>query len=415
MMQPKSWWTSIVAAAFALLCAAANAGAEGPQLIASASGSCAWGSDDRGSGVPEPKFPAQPGNYPASLLRITVDGVSGRAGITSGVWGRFSAEDVTAGEVLWTTIDPTEAGTTWGGMVWCASQRGVAASATFDWFTIPVAPASFAGTARAEHSSQVAFTPPQAGQYRVSVGVSQGAVEVYGLGGSKFDVVSSATRDINVVDSSKPYEMTLVGLDGPPARWSLDVVPLPVAVADFAVSPRAARQGAVLTIGYALSGQATISARVLDPGNEPVRLLADSLSVKTGKHSLRWDGIDASGREVRSGVYSIELVVSDATGQTQIKTAQVTLDNTPPAITLPAKRKIGPKRAIVAKVADGLAGIKKATLIINGRQVARAGPDGKIIYRPSAGWPRKTRLHARVTATDRLGNTATRAKTLRVR
>lgn len=399
------------AAITAALALPSTAHADDPQPIATATGACAV-TGDNWSAYTDVNFPAQPVNYERSLVRITMNGAAGQS---SASFGGASGTGVhAAGEVAWTPVSDVRAGRVLYGSVSCR-ERGASAAATFEWMTQPTTPVSFSGVTGPGSYSIVAFDAPAEGQYRVAINVAQGAVKVseHYWETNGFEVASGATRDFTYQAGAQ--RLTVRALEGPPARWSVAVVALPVAVTDFVIAPNAARQGTMLNIGYALSGQATVTARVLDPAGQPVRALAEQLAVESGERSLRWDGIDSNGREVPSGVYTVELTVSDATGQPQVKTAQVTLDNTPPEVKLPQARKLGRKRAIVATISDTFSPIKKAALIVNGRRVARPGPDGKIIYRPRHGWPRKTKVRATVTATDRLDNTASVSKTFRIR
>ena len=68
-------------------------------------------------------------------------------------------------------------------------------------------------------------------------------------------------------------------------------------------------------IGYYLEGPASrVTVQVFDAAGQPVRILTDS-SPDAGNGSVLWDGEDAEGRQVGSGVYHIVPTAVDGQGQ----------------------------------------------------------------------------------------------------
>jgi hypothetical protein len=177
------------------------------------------------------------------------------------------------------------------------------------------------------------------------------------------------------------------------------------------VAPAVARPGAILTGRYTISGDTNMSAQVSGPQGV-VRVLAQNLRVSAGERSLTWDGLDANGRPVGSGVYTLELRSLDPAGHSASGQATVTLDGTRPTIALnkPARR----ARGLVVRTRDAHTAVRQTTLQINGRTIMRRAGGGTITYRPRRGW-KPSRYRVLVRATDVVGNVATRSRTFRIR
>ena len=394
-----------LAAGGLLAVGAAAAHADPPALISSASAACATAPDGRQSQVAS--LPAYTSAYPQTLNRITVNSSSGL-----NAWANWWISSVTApGDVWWEVGGSARPGTLPDSAVVECSDGG-AMNATFDKLAVPSTPTSFFGAMTPRPRSQqltstLAFNAPLAGTYRLSFDVTQGAISYKGS-----TISSHLDQDINT--DAGEQRISVSTLDGPQARYTISVVALPVTVSNFAVQPNLAKQGAPLKIPYTLSGDATVTIRVLDAAGQPVRVLADQLAASRGDRSVRWDGIGLNGAPVPDGVYTIDLTVNDATGQPHGATAAVTLDRTAPAITMPSR--VSRARAIVVPVADPTSGLRSAVLRVNGRAVARAVPaEGRIIYRPRGGFRRGARLRVTVTATDKANNTATVTRRYRAR
>ena len=74
-------------------------------------------------------------------------------------------------------------------------------------------------------------------------------------------------------------------------------------------------------IAFELQGAAAVRLRILDAAGRVVRVLADE-ALPAGRHARVWDGRDAAGREMPSGVYVAELAV-DGRGSERVKLSLV--------------------------------------------------------------------------------------------
>lgn len=66
-------------------------------------------------------------------------------------------------------------------------------------------------------------------------------------------------------------------------------------------------------ISYSLSRQTDVTIRVVDLLGREIRALVDE-TLPAGTHSVTWDGRDAQGRPVSSGVYLYQLRTSESGG-----------------------------------------------------------------------------------------------------
>ncbi|MGD8397050.1 MAG: FlgD immunoglobulin-like domain containing protein, partial [Candidatus Eiseniibacteriota bacterium] len=87
------------------------------------------------------------------------------------------------------------------------------------------------------------------------------------------------------------------------------------AVETAAAGPRATRLlgnvpnpfNPATTVRYELAHAATVRLSIYDEAGRLVRVLVDGAPVDAGRHAVRWDGRDGTGREVSSGVYFYRL------------------------------------------------------------------------------------------------------------
>ena len=63
-------------------------------------------------------------------------------------------------------------------------------------------------------------------------------------------------------------------------------------------------------IRFTLPLASAVSLRIYDDAGRVVRVLLDEPAMAAGEHALTWDGFDAGGAPVRSGIYFYELEVS---------------------------------------------------------------------------------------------------------
>jgi hypothetical protein len=76
--------------------------------------------------------------------------------------------------------------------------------------------------------------------------------------------------------------------------------------------PNPARTQVTLPFALARSGGATVRARIVisDVSGRLIRTLADGGDWAPGSYTIHWNGRDATGRRVPSGVYFARLLVS---------------------------------------------------------------------------------------------------------
>ena len=67
------------------------------------------------------------------------------------------------------------------------------------------------------------------------------------------------------------------------------------------------------TIGFTLRERSHVSLRIYNVAGQLVRTLVDEVRVPGVSHSIDWDGRNARGSSVASGVYFYRLVTKDAT------------------------------------------------------------------------------------------------------
>jgi hypothetical protein len=401
---------------------AAPASAADPVPIGSANGVCVL--NDYGSGSTTFSFPPAPVSRPHTVARITMDG-AGRYWYPPGagndeytVFGAGFNIDPNGAGTYWQPAGSVSAGQAAYGKLSCENSP---VAYKVDWFETPSTPTSYAGVQSTGGFSVPTFVAPGAGQYVADVSVSQGAVQVSPAG----EIVSAPAQGQTVVtrgtlnfDVTKSGVAGVVvkGLDGPPAIWSVTVRALPVALMGPAISPNQTRQGTTMTITYSTSGDANLTALVLDAAGRSVRKLAGGLPVSKGEHSLRWDGFNDAGNGVSDGVYRVQLSLRDNSDTPATKSATVVLDSSRPGIRVISAKRLKRSRPLVVDVHDRTSGLRSATLTIGPRIVTRlVTGTRRIVYRPRGGWRRGARYRYTITAVDRVGNrrVLTRSVTIR--
>ena len=324
----------------------------------------------------------------------------------------------------WNVAAPVPASSPAYGSISCPF-GSVSANAIIDVAQMPGVPADYAGTAAPAGVSYQYFAAPGEGRYQAQIAVTQGALRsTIRLPDNDFSTSVPPPQTITTagtmtfeVGRGGPAAVVGEGLDGPPVRWAMRISALPVQVAGPKVTPVAARPGQRATITYTIDYPVVLDAAIIDSAGEIVRPLATSLPVKTGSHTLFFDGLRADGVTVADGHYTVSMLLRDNTSEPTVKTAVVTLDGRRPTIrAYRTSRRLTRLRPVVFSVRDSTSGIRRARLMVNGRTVDRlAKGEQKLLYRPSGGW-RRGRAHAvKVIAEDRAGNVSTLRRTVRVR
>jgi subtilisin family serine protease len=116
-----------------------------------------------------------------------------------------------------------------------------------------------------------------------------------GVGG--FEIPNN-TSGYGRIDAPAAYAAVLTSAVSREPLASPRPVLLPAAPNPFHPSAR---------IAFDLPGASRVSLTVFDPAGRRIRRLLDRVSVEAGRHRVSWDGRDAGGRDVQSGVYFIRL------------------------------------------------------------------------------------------------------------
>jgi hypothetical protein len=296
---------------------------------------------------------------------------------------------------------------------------------TGDFFRVPDAPTSFSGTSTfgtnpyggPYRPSEVKFRAPAGARYVAAVRPRQGAVSLsLNRGGRVTTFASPGTHDLGFVSADETVLLGIEPNDGPPAIWDVSITPLPIRFGSASVNRAYARPGQLVTMKYSVSGDAKLDAVVRGQGRV-VRQLAAATKVAAGSHSIRWDGVDDTGKPVADGVYSIDLTAGDIFSSTAKTAASVTIDTHPPEVTFQSPSVLSPRRGVVFKIVDRLSGYRNGFVKVDGRssgfQITRAGVNRFVVTAPS-GWTPGSHS-VTVTAFDKIGNRGNTSKTFRVR
>jgi hypothetical protein len=81
------------------------------------------------------------------------------------------------------------------------------------------------------------------------------------------------------------------------------------------------------TLGFTLSGDATVEVKILDYEENLVSLLLDSASLGSGNHTVTWDGRRADGTLAADGVYYFVLTIKYLDGTERSVRVAVIVDN----------------------------------------------------------------------------------------
>jgi hypothetical protein len=172
------------------------------------------------------------------------------------------------------------------------------------------------------------------GPYRVHLTVAQQQAPEYPTYTMPIDVRvhhADGSEDFVVVDSLRlqEFELTVAGaptaVELDPDRWVLaDFVAAPTAVApEQPARPRVRLVTAPnpfnprTEVSFTTYRPGKVSLRVFVAGGRHVRTLL-ARRLEPGEHAALWDGKDAAGRDVPSGVYLCRLVGPDGAGRARM-------------------------------------------------------------------------------------------------
>ncbi len=117
-----------------------------------------------------------------------------------------------------------------------------------------------------------------------------------------------------------------------PLEWAKKVdVSARIEYSAFSPNGDGQRDTALLT--YALSDDATVTIKVLDKGQHPVRVLLSEAPQSAGQHVAQWEGLNDVGLPVPDGKYYFQIIAT-ATARQTITSVPIYVDTTPPIIRL---------------------------------------------------------------------------------
>ena len=227
------------------------------------------------------------------------------------------------GDAVWGDLGPVQGGTAAQLNVECNSGGSI----TVDLYDRPAAPASFSGVSTsASTSGEFVFTAIGSGQYVADVSLSEGAIQLANSYGPFTTVASSEEVPLGSLPSGQ-NTLYMQGLDGPAADYSVTLLELPVEVSRLAFTasdgstPAWVAPGTVLTGGFSVSGDTTISAYVHNQLGQVVRHLG-SFFAKEGATSVTWDTRGDGGATLPDGAYSLHLDSTDPAGMRRARRPQ---------------------------------------------------------------------------------------------
>jgi FlgD Ig-like domain len=390
--------SSVLAVAFCALpagSAPAGSAQPGPPSFASASGKCQPGATLR------LQFPTVAVAHDHVIYRIDAGGGSGEI---------FEALSWNGAATLWEAFDPVAAGSSPFIDVICDGAFSVMATL----HDRPVAPVTFAGTTQRSDPNwyhRLIFATAGAGHYVADVSVSGGELDLCVLGMRGCVVPeqtfsSAGTLDLGQLPAGE-VRLAVIDRVGPRARYSIAIRPVPVAITHLAFGSAYSRSGSMLMPSFTVDGDTDISARVVDAQGQTVRSLATALRVDTGSHNLTWDGRGEAGAALADGTYKLLVTSRDLNGQTSAAEASITLDDSPPVVTLASAATIAPAQAAAIDVSDAGSGVAMGSVNVWGSPDSRAFAAGGVVTidAPLSGWKPGTQT-LQVDATDRAGNGA---------
>lgn len=391
-------WSPLVATAALLSPAPSVAQTPGPP-IASAAGRCDSNVTDFATGPVA-------GDHPEVVGRLS----------TQGAGGDYRSRHFGSGDTVWSPTSPLRSGESGEERIICFGTTDF----TLELFDVPVPPASFSGSSNPDRDgSGVVFRAPGAGQYVADVSVTQGAVAVSTDGGSvgfgqcglpRRQVFASVGQfQFGLINGKATCLVNVRAEDGPVANWTVAFRAIPGAVTGLKFARATARSGRSVRASYQLTADARLSAVIRNSSGQTVRTLGGFFSAARGSRTLTWDGINASGRPVRSGRYALEISGEDVNGFALQTRAPLIVDNGAPKVRRLSPRRLVSTRALVIGLEDQLSGVRSARLNVGGRTVrrlsgSRRSTSRRLIYRPRTGWSRGRSYRYAVLASDRAGN-----------
>ena len=204
---------------------------------------------------------------------------------------------------------------------------------TVTFYARPTAPVSFTGASSFTGgsdgpfiSSELPFITPSTDTYQAVLTLTQGAVR-FSVGGLSpvVTAASSGIYNLGQLPGGQDEELAIEALDGPQAQWTITIRPTPVTISSASVSPTSILPGQLQTISYDVSGDTRLTATITTSSDRTVRVLASSLPVAQGLHTLTWDGRNNGGSPLSAGRYLIHLHSVDAQGNVSDRSGPITI------------------------------------------------------------------------------------------
>ena len=120
----------------------------------------------------------------------------------------------------------------------------------------------------------------------------------------------------------------------------------PLSLAPAVISPDGDGVDDSLAIGYTLPAPSTVTLQVLAPDGTVMTTLVSAAALPAGSQSARWGAQGPAGL-VADGVYTVQLSVTDATGQTAVRTGTVAVIRAARKLHL-SRANAGPGMAVTA-------------------------------------------------------------------
>jgi hypothetical protein len=325
--------------------------------------------------------------------------------------GDGSVSQVGSGDVAWSSGNDFNPGDT-PSIEAIDEDESNDATASAEFFTVPAGPVSYSGVSSTDSDeSTLPFITLGDAPYVANVTVSGGAVMVGG-GDSDGQTFESAGQVSLGTISSGGGSVTVTPVAGPQTAWTVSITPVPIVLSNVSLNHSVAQPGVIDTLRFATDGATHLNATIKSAAGVVVRALASGFSEGSGNHTLVWDGRNAAGDPVPTGLYTADLSSTDPLGNVSSGSASIEIDSTPPTAALQTAS-VRPTQAVRVKFEDVGSGIGSASIQIG--SIRRTLPSGEhtVSYAPERWTIGRHTLVA--TARDNAGNTTSQTFTFTVK
>lgn len=374
----------LVAGAFIVLAAFArpSLAVADPPILTSVSGTC-----DPAVGTSHFNTTPVSGQRQNIDWRITMDGGPASWPLDQGL---------DAG-VFWGTQADLPDGSPWSGTLDC-STAAAPLHYTIDWYDRPGVPASFSAELPPGAASSFGFTAPEWADYAVSARPSDGLwlIDQYGE-----EPLPTGGAAIFTVDGPYPDDETIVNTGSTTATFTLDIGEVAPDLSPETSAPIFTHGDVPVHLGFVPGDPGHVTARLLAPDRSTVlRTFLDETT--STRFAIDWDFKDAAGNPVPDGAYTIDVVDANLAGSDDVP-ALVTVDRTPPSVSVSASL-----RTVRVSVIDATSGLRNTQITLDGQTHSFTSKPIVRFQAPATPGPHTVT----VSATDRVGNTASTIKTV---